>query len=174
MADAARLEVDQGDPVGGEDKPVHDAEGAGVGDVLFDEDLPGSEEDLSHLLFVQEPLDHGLLFCGEAVRGNRLAIACEAGEDRVDAKTALNSRLDGGGAQGRVHFVAVGWHGGEIAQIVWLAQVEEGMFGGLNLVLAAAGGLVAAAGGSLAVAEAAGIEGAGDPPTAAPPAGDMR
>ena len=59
MADAARLEVDEGDAVGGEDEPVDDAEGAGVGEVLFGENPAGPEEDLAHLGVAQELLDGG-------------------------------------------------------------------------------------------------------------------
>ncbi len=64
MADASCLEVDEGDAVGGDDEPVHDAEGAGVGDVLFSQDPPGPEEDLAHLGVGQEPLDGGLFLGG--------------------------------------------------------------------------------------------------------------
>ncbi|HRR41392.1 MAG TPA: hypothetical protein P5244_09195 [Syntrophales bacterium] len=115
VADATRLEVDQGDAVGGDDEPIDDAERAGVGDVLFGEDPAWPKKDLAHLSVAEEPLDSGPLLFGEAARLDPAFIAGEAGEGRVDADPPLDPRLDIGGAERRVNLLGLCRRGGPSA-----------------------------------------------------------
>lgn len=108
VADAAGLEVNQGDAVRAEDEPVHDAEAAGVGEVLLVKHLAGPEEDLGYLRRGEEALDGGAFVSAEVIEGWCLAAVRELGEGRVDAQAPLDPGLDVRRAQGGVRVVAVG------------------------------------------------------------------
>ena len=57
---------------------------------------------------MQKPVDGGNFIFGEVAPAYRPVIVGEPGERRMDAQTAFDPRLDGGRAQGRVHFIAIG------------------------------------------------------------------
>ena len=107
MADAAGLEVDEGDAVRGEDEAVYDTEGAGVGEVLLRQDLAGAKEDLAHLGVAKESLDGGPFLGGEMVQREGRAPGRELREGRVDAQAPRDPGLDVGGAEGGVEVVCI-------------------------------------------------------------------
>ena len=112
MADAPRLEVDQGDAAGFDDEPVDDAEGARVGEMLLGQHGARPKEDLANLRLAQEAVDRVSLFFSQAGRGCGILIRAQPGQRRVDAQAALDPLLHGGGAQRRVHLLRFGPGGG--------------------------------------------------------------
>ena len=82
---------------------IHDADAAGVGEVLLREHLAGPEEELGYLRGGKEALDGDAFVRAEVIEGWRIAAVSELREGRVDAQAPLDPGLDVRGAQGGVY-----------------------------------------------------------------------